>query len=111
MRKMELFFAMKTSSHCALKPCASIQQGIDGHMEEWRAMTAKDIGFDLGETRRDLPVHLWYGRYDGSVSWRVGEAIAEAIGENAKLHIRDESHLSMIAGRGEEILRNVLEDA
>jgi hypothetical protein len=72
-------------------------------MEEWRAMTAKDIGFDLGETRRDLPVHLWYGR--------VGEAIAEAIGENAKLHIRDESHLSMIAGRGEEILRNVLEDA
>jgi len=86
-------------------------QGIDGHMEEWRVMTAKDIGFDLGEVRRDLPVHLWYGKYDRSVSWRVGEAIAEAIGSNAKLYLRDEAHLSMIAGRGEEILRRLLEDA
>ena len=86
------------------------RQGIDGHMEEWRVMTAKDIGFDLAEVRRDLPVHLWYGRQDGSVSWRVGEALAEAIGGNAKLHLRDEAHLSMIAGRGEEILRAVLED-
>lgn len=76
------------------------RQGIDGHMEEWRVMTARDIGFDLGEIRRDLPLHLWYGRYDGSVSWRVGEAIAEAIGGNARLYIRDEAHLSMIAGRG-----------
>ena len=87
------------------------RQGIEVHMEEWRVMTAKDIGFDLGELRRDLPVHLWYGRQDGSVSWRVGEAIAEEIGRNAKLHIRDEAHLSMIAGRGEEVLRALFEDA
>jgi pimeloyl-ACP methyl ester carboxylesterase len=86
------------------------RQGIDGHMEEWRVMTAKDIGFDLEEVRRDLPVHLWYGRQDGSVSWRVGEAIAGAIGGNAKLYVRDEAHLSMIAGRGEEVLRKLLED-
>ena len=86
------------------------KQGIVGHMEEWRVMTAKDIGFDLGEVRRDLPVHLWYGMQDGSVSWRVGEAIAEAIGGNAKLYVRDEAHLSMIAGRGEEVLRKLLED-
>jgi pimeloyl-ACP methyl ester carboxylesterase len=84
------------------------RQGIEGHMEEWRVMTAKDIGFDLSEIRRDLPVHLWYGRYDGSVSWRVGEAIAKAIGGNAKLYLRDEAHLSMIAGRGEEVLRALL---
>jgi hypothetical protein len=77
------------------------RQGIDGHMEEWRVMTAKDIRFDLGGIRRDLPVHLWYGWYDGNVSWRVGEAIAEAMGENAKLYVRDEAHLSMVAGRGE----------
>lgn len=87
------------------------RQGLDGHVEEWRVMTAKDIDFDLGEIRRDLPVRLWYGRYDGNVSWRVGEAIAEAMGENAKLHLRDEAHLSMNAGHGEEILRKVLEDA
>jgi hypothetical protein len=52
--------------------------------------------FDLGEIRRDLPVHLWYGRHDGSV---LGEAIAVAIIANAKLYVRDEAHLSMIAGR------------
>lgn len=74
-------------------------------------MTVKDIGFDLGEVRRDLPVYLWYGRQDGSVSWRVGEAITEAIGGNAKLYVRDEGHLSMIAGRGEEVLRALLEGA
>lgn len=73
-------------------------------------MTARDIGYDLGKVRRDLPVQLWYGKYDGSVSWRVGEAIAETIGGNAKLYLRDEAHLSMIAGRGEEILRRLLED-
>lgn len=87
------------------------RQGIEGHMEEWRVMTSKNIGFDMGEVRRDLPVHLWYGRQDGSVSWRVGEATAEAIGGNAKLYVRDEAHLSMIAGRGEEVLRKLLEGA
>jgi hypothetical protein len=80
-------------------------------MEEWRVMTVKDVRFDLGEIRRDLSMHLWYGKYDGNVSWRVGEAIAEAMDTNAKLHVRDEAHLNMIAGRGEEILKKVLEDA
>jgi pimeloyl-ACP methyl ester carboxylesterase len=87
------------------------RQGVDGHMEEWRVMTAGDNGFDLREVRRDLPVHLWYGRFDTSVSWKVGEAIAEIVGSNAKLFVRDEAHLSLISGRGEEILAKLLEDA
>lgn len=74
-------------------------------------MTAKDIRFDLGKIRRDLPVHLWYGRYDGNISWRMGEAVNEAIGGNAELHLRYEAHLSMIAGRGENILMKILEHA
>lgn len=85
------------------------RQGVEGHMDEWRVMTADEIGFDLGEVRRDLPVHLWYGRHDTSVSWRVGEAIAGAIGENAQLIIKDEAHLSLISGCGEDILTKLLE--
>lgn len=87
------------------------RQGVDGHMEEWKVMTANEIGFNLGEVRGDLPVYLWYGTHDTSVSWRVGEAIAGAIGENAQLFVKDEAHLSLISGCGEDILTKVLEVA
>jgi pimeloyl-ACP methyl ester carboxylesterase len=85
------------------------RQGVEGHMEERRVMTSRDLGFELREVRRDLPVQLWYGRFDTSVSWKVGEAIAEMLGDNAKLCVRDEAHLSLIAGCGEEVLARLLE--
>lgn len=85
------------------------RQGIDSHMEEWRILFSRDLGFDLAQVRAELPVQLWYGKYDASVSWRVGEAIKAAMGGRPQLNTRDQAHWSLVLGCREEMLAGALE--
>lgn len=83
--------------------------GVDGMVEDWRVMTTEDLGFELESIRRDLPIQLWYGKYDTSVSWRVGEDLKKRLhGDNVELHVREETHLSMLLNCGTELLTDTL---
>lgn len=84
--------------------------GVDGMVDDWRIMTTEDLGFELESIRRDLPIQLWYGMYDTSVSWHVGEDLKKRLhGDDVELHLREETHLSMLLNCGTEVLTNVLE--
>jgi pimeloyl-ACP methyl ester carboxylesterase len=84
--------------------------GVEGMVEDWRVMTTEDLGFELEDIRRDLPVQLWYGRYDASVSWRVGEDLKKRLcGDDVQLYLREETHLSMLLNCGTELLTNLRE--
>jgi pimeloyl-ACP methyl ester carboxylesterase len=83
--------------------------GVEGHLMDYEALTASDLGFQLEDIRADLPIDLWYGREDGSVDLRVGEALAKALGGRARLFVRDEAHLSLAFGCREEILRTMVD--
>jgi pimeloyl-ACP methyl ester carboxylesterase len=83
--------------------------GVKGHKVEYKTMTTSELGFELEEIRADLPIDLWYGKEDASVSWRVGEALAKVLGERARLFVRDEAHLSLAFGCREEILRSMVD--
>lgn len=85
------------------------KQGVYPHMEELRLLTTNYLGFRLEEVRPDLPVQLWYGRHDSSVSVRVGEAIKASLGGRAHLNVRDEAHMSLVLGCREEVLARALE--
>jgi pimeloyl-ACP methyl ester carboxylesterase len=83
--------------------------GVDGMVEDWRVMTTEDLGFELEDIRRDLPIQLWYGKYDTSVSWHVGQELKNRLhGDDVELQVRDETHLSMLLNCGTEVLTNVL---
>jgi pimeloyl-ACP methyl ester carboxylesterase len=84
--------------------------GVDGMVEDWRIMTTEDLGFKLEDIRRDLPIQLWYGKYDTSVSWHVGEDLKKRLrGDQVELHVREETHLSMLLNCRTELLTNALE--
>jgi hypothetical protein len=55
--------------------CQRAEDGVEGMVEDWRIMTTEDLGFELKDIRRDLPIALWYGKHDTSVSWHVGEEL------------------------------------
>ena len=52
-------------------------------------------GFHLEDIRRDLPIHLWYGKLDQNVPPIHGEQIAAHLGPATQLRIEDETHLSI----------------
>jgi len=84
--------------------------GVDGMVEDWRVMTTENLGFELEDIRCELPIQLWYGKYDKSVSWHVGEELKKRLhGDDVELHVRDETHLSMLINCTTELLTNVLE--
>ena len=68
-------------------------------------MTTEDIGFEPENIRRDLPIQLWYGKHDTSVSWHVGEDLKKRLhGDDVELHLREETHLSMLLNCRTELL-------
>lgn len=84
--------------------------GVEGMVEDWRVMTTEDLGFQLQDIRHELPVQLWYGKYDTSVSWRVGEDLKKRLsGDRVELHVRDETHLSMLLSYRSELLEKAVE--
>ncbi|KAK6442660.1 hypothetical protein LTR95_001115 [Oleoguttula sp. CCFEE 5521] len=85
--------------------------GVDGMVEDWRIMTTEDLGFELEDIRRDLPIQLWYGLYDTSISWHVGEELKKRLpGDKVELHVREETHISMLLNCRTEVLEKALED-
>jgi len=85
--------------------------GVEGMVEDWRVMTTEDLGFELESIRSDLPIHLWYGKYDTTVSWYVGEDLKKRLhGHNVELHVMEETHLSMLLDCGTELLETALKD-
>lgn len=69
-------------------------QGFDGFVLDGR-LESYDFGFRIQDIRKDLPVHLWYGKYDTSVPPGHGEEIAALLGPKARLRIEDETHGSL----------------
>ncbi|KAI1118741.1 alpha/beta hydrolase fold protein [Nemania sp. NC0429] len=69
-------------------------QGFDGFVLDGN-LSSRDFGFRIEDIRHDLPVHLWYGKYDTSVPPGHGEEIAARLGPNARLKIEDETHGSL----------------
>lgn len=82
---------------------------VQGMIEDFKAMTAKDLGFKVEDIRKDLPVQLWYGKFDQSVSYHVGEDLKRMLGDQATLHVRDETHASMLV-YSRPVLEKALED-
>jgi pimeloyl-ACP methyl ester carboxylesterase len=81
---------------------------VEGMVEDWRVMTTEDLEFELEDVRRDLPVQLWYGRYDASVSWLVGEDLKKRLcGDDVQLYVREETHLGMLLTCRYELLTNL----
>ncbi|OQO04444.1 hypothetical protein B0A48_09366 [Cryoendolithus antarcticus] len=77
---------------------------IEDHMIERAVICASDPGFTLDAIRPTLPITLWYGKRDASLSPAVGQAIRDAIGGSARLITRDEAHLSLVIGCRREIV-------
>ncbi|KAI0508369.1 alpha/beta hydrolase fold protein [Xylaria bambusicola] len=62
---------------------------LDGKLESY------NFGFQIQDIRHDLPIHLWYGKYDTFVPSSQGVNIAARLGPNARLKIEDETHGSL----------------
>ncbi|KAI1162406.1 alpha/beta hydrolase fold protein [Nemania serpens] len=83
------------------------RQGFDGFVLDGK-LTSYDFGFRIEDIRRDLPVHLWYGKYDTSVPSSHGEGIAARLG-NARLKIENETHGSLTWNCRVRALEDLLE--
>lgn len=69
-------------------------QGVDAVVQDGQVMCS-DWGFKLEDVRKDLPVNLWYGNYDVNCPPIHGIETKERIGDNAVLHLEDETHGSI----------------
>nr|OQO26701.1 hypothetical protein B0A51_06668 [Rachicladosporium sp. CCFEE 5018] len=83
------------------------KHGIEDHMIEREVICASDPGFALGDIKATLPLTLWYGNRDASMSPAVGQAMREAIGGSARLIVTDEAHLSLVVGCRKDILASM----
>jgi pimeloyl-ACP methyl ester carboxylesterase len=66
-------------------------QGYDGVWDDGK-ISCRDWGFKVQDIRKDLTVHLWYGRKDVFVPLNHGVTIKERLGERARLRVEDEAH-------------------
>ncbi|KAF2792950.1 alpha/beta hydrolase fold protein [Melanomma pulvis-pyrius CBS 109.77] len=81
----------------------SFAQGYDGVWQDGKLM-CKDFGFRIQDIRLDLPVQLWYGKYDTYVPLNHGEQIAARLGGRAQLRVEDEAHAGISVHWNKEIL-------
>lgn len=65
---------------------------------------ASDWGFRIEDIRSDLPVSLWYGKFDEVAPVSHGEQIAARLGKNAYLNVMDETHGSMFVNQAQAYL-------
>jgi pimeloyl-ACP methyl ester carboxylesterase len=84
------------------------RQGFDGFALDGK-LSSWDFGFRIGDIRRDLPIHLWYGKHDTSVPPSHGEGIAARLGPKARLLIEDETHGSLTWNCRVRALEDLLE--
>lgn len=83
-------------------------QGHSGIGEDGRVLSSRDQGFRLEDIRHDLPIQLWYGKYDVNVPPVHGEQYAARLGPKVHLRIEDETHGSMQYRYQEEFLETLL---
>jgi pimeloyl-ACP methyl ester carboxylesterase len=72
----------------------SFAQGFDGMLQDGKVICT-DFGFRIEDIRHDLPVQLWYGKYDTHVPLNHGKQIAARLGGRASLRVEDETHASI----------------
>ena len=85
----------------------SFAQGYEGWLQDGRLMSL-DFGFRVEDIRDDLPVNLWYGKFDTNVPANHGVQIAARLGGRAYLRVEEETHLSLEVNWQEEILRELV---
>jgi pimeloyl-ACP methyl ester carboxylesterase len=83
-------------------------QGFDGIAQDGRVM-CEEWGFKVEDIRKDLPVHLWYGKDDTFVPPNHGVQIAARLGGMAELRIEDDTHASISQNWKREQLEGILD--
>ena len=70
----------------------------------------RDWGFRIEDIRKDLPVHLWYGRLDRFVPLNHGMQIAARLGggNNVQLRVEDESHSAILFNWKRDIIQGLV---
>ncbi|KAF2865203.1 Alpha/Beta hydrolase protein [Massariosphaeria phaeospora] len=72
----------------------SFAQGYDGMCQDGYTMCV-DWGFRVEDIRADLPVQLWYGKYDRNVPVNHGLQIAARLAGRAHLRVEEDTHASI----------------
>lgn len=85
----------------------AFKNGVDGPVRDTMRLAA-GWEFKIEDIRKDLPVRLWYGKFDSLAPVTHGEQIAKRIGENALVRVRDETHGSMFANQPQEYLAELV---
>lgn len=80
--------------------------GVEGWIEDDLAF-AKPWGFDLDHI--EVPVAVWQGRHDRMVPFAHGEWLNSHIATSRSRLLEDEGHISLLANRLGDILRDVRE--
>lgn len=83
----------------------SFAQGYEGVWHDGR-LICTNFGFRLEDIPPEIPVQLWYGKFDTFVPLIHGVQIAARLGDRAHLHMVDETHASIVVNR----IREVFED-
>ncbi|KAH8895956.1 alpha/beta-hydrolase [Thozetella sp. PMI_491] len=82
-------------------------QGYDGALQDAK-LDCTNFGFRVEDIRKDLPVHLWYGKKDVWVPPIHGKQIAARLGDNAHLHLEDATHLTISFYWRKQILAEIV---
>lgn len=72
------------------------------------AISCSPWGFRIEDIRKDLPIHMWYGKIDMNVPIDHGNQIAARLGGRAEYHVVDETHMSVFFNYKEQALIDVL---
>src|SRR3954469_5230835 len=130
-RAMRPFASMKTSVHVArkalrmLQPCdaealkdsVAFDACFESQRRAWRGSAlgvmldaqiyAEPWGFPLENV--SVPVRLWHGKKDRSLSWRVAEKIAQRLPHCPPRFVENAGHYSLPIRNMHEILKDLME--
>lgn len=86
----------------------ALRRGIDGVKQDLM-LAARSWGFRLDQVR--MPVNLWFGGADRNVPPAMGRYLADHLPLTESRVYPAEGHLSLIAGRADAILRDLVQAA
>lgn len=81
-------------------------QGYD-YIWDDGVVSCSDFGFKVEDIRKDLTVQLWYGKKDYFVPMNHGVQIAARLGDEARLHLKDEAHAGILMHWKREIFEAI----
>lgn len=85
----------------------AFKNGVDA-VVQGSMLLGSDWHFRIQDIRPDLPVWLWYGRFDDIAPIGHGEEIAARLGKNVRFNALDETHGSMFANQPRTYLAEVV---